>query len=226
MDFTHEHFKISGLIAKEPKLLSMSTKDEYSEYLQKKREEFQKCLDNWEQTSKTFDSPIDGQSGDTQSPAIAPYDGGTITTTGSSLVDINQQPQDLNGYWGYDGTTASSKKFTRRPSFSVIQTPNLSSIDMEQFLRLMTPQKSQFEELINALFTLEEKYDFLISMGYTCEVLEGKPVLNNDLMMRVPRKDMHQEQVLYSSLEYCFLREITIKFKNLLLAKQTLKLKI
>jgi hypothetical protein len=89
------------------------------------------------------------------------------------------------------------------------------------------PQKSEFELLIENLFSQEEKEQLLIDMGYE---LENAPVDARGYVSTAPiiikRKLADGTyKTITNSLDDLFLKEITVKFKNLLLAKATLKIK-
>ena len=80
-------------------------------------------------------------------------------------------------------------------------------------------EKSAFEQMIDLLFQPEEKIDFLVSLGW---------VKNDDHPVKptVSKKDEHGKVILTGEVDQTFLYEITIKFKNLLLAKPKLTVKI
>ena len=96
-----------------------------------------------------------------------------------------------------------------------------SPFDMSQFEQLLKkPQKSAFEEIIDNLFDTSEKEQFLISVGYR---------FDKEYIWRDNPQDQGEVQRWDNntgSLASLFLKEISIKFKNLLLMKATLKLKI
>lgn len=95
-------------------------------------------------------------------------------------------------------------------------------IYLKSKLGKMIPKKSAFEEVIDTLFSAEEKREFLINMGYKfVKDSSGIPVIT--ITDSKGYQSIGNENV---SLNQFFLKEITIKFKNLLLTKQTLKLKI
>lgn len=86
-------------------------------------------------------------------------------------------------------------------------------------------KKSALEELIDELFTIIEKWDFLVSLGY---VRDGQNVPPTPSMM-IHKKSLESPDAIQEpsyTLEKAFLREMVIKFKNVLLTKGTLKLKI
>ena len=81
-------------------------------------------------------------------------------------------------------------------------------------------KRSAFEILIDTLFSTSEKEQFIIDCGWKIEMgkngnyLISRELANGDLT------------VSNKSLDELFLEHITVKFKNLLLAKPTLKIKI
>jgi hypothetical protein len=82
-------------------------------------------------------------------------------------------------------------------------------------------KESPFEEILNTLFDTNEKVDFLLGVGYTIYQENGQ-----EWIRRVTSNGYETKGKLDVSINSLFLREITIKFKNLLLAKSTLKIKI
>lgn len=91
--------------------------------------------------------------------------------------------------------------------------PSMGLTDFIGYSQTSTKQRD-FADLIEELFSAQEKVDFLNDMGYQ---------LNNP--MKKKNKDGEYELVV-GTIRDLFIQEITIKFKNLLLAKHTLKLKL
>ena len=91
---------------------------------------------------------------------------------------------------------------------------------MDEMLKFKT-KKSAFEEIIDALFDTAEKEQFLMSVGYEIFQEGGK-----DWIRKVDSQGYETKGERGVSIDILFLREISIKFKNLLLAKASLKLKI
>ncbi len=77
------------------------------------------------------------------------------------------------------------------------------------------PAKSSFEEMIDLIFSYDEKKEYLIGIGYDYK---------ESLVCR--GEDRGTIDNPYLNLHVIFLKEITIKFKNLLLAKASLKIKL
>lgn len=83
-------------------------------------------------------------------------------------------------------------------------------------------KKDEFAEVLDGLFTHQEKAEYLTSVGYevmTGGTLAAKPTANGEH----PAGD---GLFLYQSIDTLFIKEISIKFKNMLLAKPVLKIKL
>jgi len=98
--------------------------------------------------------------------------------------------------------------------------PQRNYTDYEQnirdFQKYITDTKSDFEKIIDCLFSLEEKVEFLESLGYR--------YLPNSSYMVKGEPDPEFKRTY--TMEEAFLMEVTIKFKNILLSKQALKFKL
>jgi hypothetical protein len=128
-------------------------------------------------------------------------------------------PTPPSDYWGIDEylkrtsppyynpyvTNKSLGKNTRIPP----RPPDYNSLNN------YVNKKSSFEEIIDILFTVQEKKEYLESIGYTMDS-SGKFYKADSIAPAYGNDNMHQ----------LFLYEITIKFKNVLLSKGTLKLKL
>lgn len=75
------------------------------------------------------------------------------------------------------------------------------------------------EDLLNQLFNFQEKWDFLKSLGYKPL---NEEINNSDISLTtvVIREGGH------GTIENIFIKEMSIKLKNLLLSKSVLKLKL
>ena len=80
--------------------------------------------------------------------------------------------------------------------------------------------KFSFMDLLNSIFDTSEKEQFLLNLGFEFVNEDGKDWIQRTVL---GYREKGEKNI---SLDIIFLREITIKFKNLLLAKATLKLKI
>jgi hypothetical protein len=99
---------------------------------------------------------------------------------------------------------------------------NQDVFDQEELMRQLAGlkvKKSAFEELIDQLFTTSEKEQVLIDMGYEFAQIDNKTVITRKLADGTIK-------TITNSLDDLFLKEITVKFKNLLMAKASLKLKL
>lgn len=96
---------------------------------------------------------------------------------------------------------------------------------LDQIAKLKHPKKSAFEELIDQLFTTAEKEQFLIDAGYMIDV-PGPDYRGTDKVIISRKLSDGTVKFITTPLDELFLKEITVKFKNLLLAKATLKLKL
>lgn len=137
---------------------------------------------------------------------------------------INQVAASQNTTLGYVPTTVTTnvggsglkqKPLTRRMTQSnpYIQTNTTSNWGFDSY------QRPAFEEMIDLVFDLEEKVSFLETLGYKLDPsytikTQYTPVYHPD----------HSDDIKYT-VTTAFLKEITIKFKNLLLAKPSLKIK-
>lgn len=90
-----------------------------------------------------------------------------------------------------------------------------------QLVDYMKPKRSSFEDIIDLLFARSEKEQFLIDAGYRVEKGETQDsyTITRQLTDGTIKK-------ITTPLDELFLKEITVKFKNLLLAKAVLKLKL
>jgi len=130
-----------------------------------------------------------------------------------------QQPLELDNYKKFFPNPYPSTPKTYGPSPS---RTGINNQDWEkELMSYLKPKKSAFEEILDVLFTTAEKEQFLIDIGY---MLNWN---NTDGSHDITRKLASGEiKTITNSLNDLFLKEITVKFKNLLLAKATLKLKL
>jgi hypothetical protein len=85
--------------------------------------------------------------------------------------------------------------------------------------------KSDFERVLDQLFTLEEKWEYLQGLGY---ISRESGIYGHMVVFKLSSESTEELQCIdgNESLNRVFLREISIKFKNLLLSKATLKIKL
>lgn len=91
----------------------------------------------------------------------------------------------------------------------------------EEMLRSYArPVKSSFEDLLDTMFDAAEREQFLISVGFEFTHEDGKDYISRTVggLLEKGEKNLIMGKI--------FLREITLKFKNLLLTKVTLKIKL
>lgn len=145
-----------------------------------------------------------------------------------SLID-NRQSDDIEK-WFREATSQSSQPLGVNtqgyvaPFFErakVYGPPPQRKENDSQFDSLVNKyfKKSSFEEIIESIFCFNEKWEFLKSLGYrpANEEINNSDVTGQTLVIRDGG---------HGTIDNTFLREISIKFKNLLLAKSTLKLKL
>jgi hypothetical protein len=165
----------------------------------------------------------------------------SLTNSGmSNVVITNGNPGQLNpslsqGLWEqmHSGNNAyppyihsgQTGGIINLPSNLPINLPNNNNSpttkEMMDNLFNSLKKESPFEEILNTLFDTNEKVDFLLGVGYTIYQENGQ-----EWIRRVTSNGYETKGKLDVSINSLFLREITIKFKNLLLAKSTLKIKI
>jgi hypothetical protein len=138
---------------------------------------------------------------------------------GNGYFDIDKlnQPAPLDllkKYW------EDSKVYGPSPSRQVNPFKDAEYFQQE-ILKKLKPQKTAFEEMIDLVFSAAEKEQFLIDIGYT---LERDKQDDNPIIRR--KMSDGSMKLITNTLNDLFLKEITVKFKNLLLAKATLKLRL
>lgn len=125
-------------------------------------------------------------------------------------------PDSLRDYWGYIPYSNFQSPTSSTTGAVVTAIPFSNSIFPTY--PMIPPQRSAFEEVIDILFSTAEKEQYLIDIGYEFfvnssngrdEIRKGNTAWDRSL-----------------DLNMLFLKEISIKFKNLLLAKPSLKIKI
>lgn len=97
----------------------------------------------------------------------------------------------------------------------------LETQDMARYLQeYLKPKKSEFEVLLDAMFDTSEKEQFLITLGF--EFLHE----NGEDWMQRTVAGLLEKGKKAEIFDKIFLREMTIKFKNLLISKNSLKMKL
>lgn len=199
--------KIPGLIAdkKEDSKLTQSE-------LQAKRDSFEAYVKMWKEdkeSSLSYDQQYKTKLDNLQQQALLntpnpgwEYSGGANT--------FNNQPSII-GQFGQLGQHPPG-------------TPGIignSTESMSEYLGgLMYPKKTPLEELVNSIFDTAEKEQFLMTLGFEFYHEDGHDWIKREVagfMEKGKKSDI---------FEKVFLREITIKFKNLLISKASLKMKL
>lgn len=139
------------------------------------------------------------------------------------IAPMNPYIEDKGKYYPWDQGQKNSGPFgppstPMKPYHDAFDTDAIA----KQLAELQRPKKSAFEELIDQLFTLPEKEQVLIDMGYRLEKADVPGVEYK--ITRVLADGT--VKTITNSIHDLFLKEITVKFKNLLMAKASLKLKI
>lgn len=97
----------------------------------------------------------------------------------------------------------------------------LQTQDMARYLQeALAPKKSDFELLLNSMFDTSEKEQFLITLGFEFTHENGEDWISRTVAGLLEKG---KKAVLFDKI---FLREMTIKFKNLLISKNSLKMKL
>lgn len=80
-------------------------------------------------------------------------------------------------------------------------------------------------ELMDALFTFDEKWEFLKSIGYLVNGSEYmNPTTQESIVYKMLKNPDDQAELI--TIKKAFLKEMIIKFKNLLLSRASLKFKL
>ena len=145
----------------------------------------------------------------------------------------NQYTTGIDPYHGLDLGNENYKQqfipnweYKQFPDFGNVkkQSPSrtgLETQDMARYLQeMLKPQKSEFEVLLDAMFDTSEKEQFLITLGF--EFLHE----NGEDWMQRTVAGLLEKGKKAEIFDKIFLREMTIKFKNLLISKNSLKMKL
>jgi hypothetical protein len=129
-----------------------------------------------------------------------------------------QQPLELDDYKKFFPPYQEPKKYGPSPSRTGTSTDLQDWQD--QIAKALKPKKSAFEELLDSMFNQSEKQEFLTTLGYE---------FNSEFFIR-KSLDETKEPFKWdnnpNNINLVFLKEITVKFKNLLLTKATLKIRL
>jgi hypothetical protein len=150
------------------------------------------------------------------SQVVANYGQSYVDYTGTGLTN----PLGVNPYIGDGWKTRNPGPFGGVKASPQRQVQD-NTLFEEMLNSYMKPPRSTFEDLLDSMFSVAEKEQFLISVGYE---FEHKSENESNIYRKIG--DLPMQSWPYKSLATLFLQEITIKFKNLLLTKATLKIKI
>ena len=201
--------QIPGLIAKKDTKNSNLSEAE----IQAKRDSFEAYIKSWKPDtqkvgymSSNLNSGLN--TGDVYSPYIDP------------LQQYPQQPyqQPFDWEWKNPGPFGQPDRGLK-PSPN--RSGNYNTQDMADYLQAMLkPKKSEFEVLLDAMFDTSEKEQFLITLGFEFKHENGEDWIERTVAGLLEKG---KKAEIFDKI---FLREMTIKFKNLLISKNSLKLKI
>lgn len=213
--------EIPGLIAKQDKSSNLTEAEK-----QAKRDSFEAYIKNWkseeDMLKKMAQLPIEFDKESLQlkrlnpNPISSAYVGGIdpyqdMWQNPNTFTSPNWEWQNPGPFGPIDGGL--------RPSPN--RSGQLQTQDMADYLQAMLkPKKSEFEVLLDAMFDTSEKEQFLITLGF-----EFKHENGEDWMERTVAGLLEKGKKA-EIFDKVFLREMTIKFKNLLISKNSLKLKI
>lgn len=156
----------------------------------------------------------------------------TVNSIKSNVAHLaNQYNTGIDPYHGLDLGNENYKhqfipNWEYRPPYDqglIKQSPNRNSEtqDMARYLQeYLKPKKSEFEVLLDAMFDTSEKEQFLITLGFEFTHENGEDWISRTvagLLEKGKKADLFDK---------IFLREMTIKFKNLLISKNSLKMKL
>lgn len=203
--------KIPGLVANKKDDDKLTSAE-----LQAKRDSFEAYMKNWKPEEELTTNSIKSNTAhlmNQYNAGIDPYKDAFINTPN---IPYNQPmweyipPQNPNpGPFG--GLVKSSP--TRGDIYK--------TQDMADYLQAMLkPKKSEFEILLDAMFDTSEKEQFLITLGFEFTQENGEDWISRTVAGLLEKG---KKAEIFDKI---FLREMTIKFKNLLISKNSLKMKL
>jgi len=203
--------KIPGLIANKKEDSKLTSAE-----LQAKRDSFEAYMKSWKPEEELTTNSIKSNTAhlmNQYNTGIDPYKNEFINTQN---IPFNQPmweyipPQNPNpGPFGGLVKSSPNRK-------DVYQTQ-----DMVRYLQeALAPKKSDFELLLNSMFDTSEKEQFLITLGFEFTHENGEDYISRTVAGLLEKG---KKAVLFDKI---FLREMTIKFKNLLISKNSLKMKL
>jgi hypothetical protein len=206
--FTVNYKKLKNMSLEIPGLIANSKENSKltSAELQAKRDSFEAYMKSWK--ADDFGPQVKALNQSANSnvyhTGVDPYHGLDLGQYQQPFVDLNQ--------WKYVPYDQGLKKTSDR---------SLQTQDMVKYLQeYLQPKKSEFEILLDAMFDTSEKEQFLITLGF-----EFKHENGEDYMERTVAGLLEKGKKA-EIFDKIFLREMTIKFKNLLISKNSLKMKL
>lgn len=183
--------------------------------LQAKRDSFEAYIKSWKSEEDTLKSQALSNVSNLNQVGTAKMDLLNQYMTGIDPYKdayINTPMQPFQPMWEHQPYDQGLKASPNR---------KLETQDMARYLQeYLKPKKSEFEVLLDAMFDTSEKEQFLITLGFEFYHENGEDWIKREVagFTEKARKS--------DSFDKIFLREMTIKFKNLLISKNSLKLKI
>lgn len=194
-----------------PGLLGKKIKDKTVEDLKKETMKFlevQKSLSNQNKLQRQPYIPVNKNLNPSSASSVGNFTGNGSVATGSA-TGIGHFDEYLKMY---EPTKSSKDNW---------------GVGVDDLAKFLKPKKSSFEEILDGLFSLAEREQFLMDIGYVLETKTPDGLLYKDSDIKITRKLADGTiKTITNSLNDLFLKEISVKFKNLLLAKSTLKLKL
>lgn len=130
--------------------------------------------------------------------------------------------------WGY----ISPQPLTRTPQttagiYQQMQqtTKAQQKTQLQEYFDRNKQHEDPMVELMDALFTFNEKWEFLKSIGYLVNGSEYmNPTTQESIVYKMLKNPDDQAELI--TIKKAFLKEMIIKFKNLLLSRASLKMKL
>lgn len=209
--------KIPGLLAKKNKDSKLTQAQ-----LEAKQDSFEAFIKNWQPNPhSTLNYDQQKQQGLEQLKSVS-YTGGLDPYNGSGVIPLTigdfpmQQKPYTEPYNPFDQPWKNPGPFG-----GPLNRRDTDYKEYADYLQeMLKPKKSEFEVLLDAMFDTSEKEQFLITLGFEFTHENGEDWISRTvagLLEKGKKADLFDE---------IFLREMTIKFKNLLISKNSLKMKL
>ena len=203
------NIKIPGLIANQKDDAKLTSAE-----LQAKRDSFAACIKTWEKdvgfetVKQLFPDQLVTR---------------TSTPNGSSnsYVD-NNYSTGIDPYWGVPGQNQFVPQKVHpgpfpRPGYQEDFNAQDWAIKLQD---MISPKVNPFQVMLDIMFDMSEKEQFLINLGFEFFTQDGEDYMQREVAGILEKG---KKLMLFDTI---FLREMMIKFKNLLISKNSLKLKI